>query len=190
MVDGISSTEVYSCDIPRFLWYVCDFDRFLSVLLFNDLVFSTLTDDLSYHIILGCEPILQSWHLFYFHHFKMSKVVCSQGDVSLYLTLKACGDNIRIHLGDNTMYSIQLIVHTSGWWNIWVFSVLFPVFFEYPDGQFLMLGIFASFFLDVIYGNSMFGRHNAHDYSLLEISLVTGVLNGSRVDLLHPFRAR
>lgn len=52
--------------------------------------------------------------------------------------------------------------------------MLFPVSSEYPDGKFLKLSIFASFFLDVIYNNSMFGRHSTSvlDYSLYKSSFL------------------
>lgn len=153
MAVGIVSTEVYD-------------DGFLCVLLFGYLVFKTLADDLFDHTAHGWEPILISHHLFFFFgHSQVSKVVCGLDNFSL----QAFGGNDLIHSENWAIHCIQLLLHATTRYDIWVLSVLFPVSGEYLDRQFLILGIFASFFLDVLYNNSMFGCHKVLEYFIYSI---------------------
>ena len=61
---------------------------------------------------------------------------------------------------------MQRILHTDA---IWILLVMFPVPGKDSNEQFLKLGIFGSFFLGLIYNDSMLGFQDIFDYSLYSI---------------------
>ena len=109
-----------------------------------------------------------------------------------YLCRLLAGDNDPIHSEEKAIHCIQLILHTVERCNVGILFMMFPVPCKYPDGQFLKLGNFSSFILDLIYNDSMLGFQDIFYYSLHSIllfSLTMGALIGSRMGLHHPFQA-